>query len=222
MRYIRKEHFPPQLTKWIAENRHLPNFSYDSLSSSVRDELRDTLLKEQGYICAYTGLKIDAERSHIEHMITQKNCKDSGRPELTVDYRNVVACFPGNNAPKPPFGAKYKDNWPLTEAEEHLFLKPTDPSCEVRIKYSLNGRVEAMNSDDEAAKTTIEKLNLSEESLVNRRREAIVNLFATTLNHKPTRQSLQHRLLRLETSNSEVLEEFYFAKKQCLERKISS
>ncbi len=222
MRYIKKEKTLPQLTIWIAVNRTLPNFNYKSLPSSVRNEIKNTLLQEQGYICAYTGLKIVTERSHIEHMITQENCRRSSRPELTVDYRNVVACFPGNKAPEPPFGARYKGDWPLLQEEEHLLLKPTDPSCESRIKYLVDGRVEAMNSNDDVAKTTIEKLNLSEASLANRRKEAIVNLFSSTYGRKPTRQSLRNRLQNLDARNDGELEEFCFAKKQCLERKISS
>jgi len=59
-------------------------------------ELADALLREQGYICAYCMRRIPARdpgsdtTTKIEHIISQED-----RPDLQLDYRNMVICCPG-------------------------------------------------------------------------------------------------------------------------------
>lgn len=60
-------------------------------------ELRDALLEEQGYICAYCmrripvkDVKVDAS-SKIEHIKSQED-----RPDLQLNYANMAICCPGN------------------------------------------------------------------------------------------------------------------------------
>lgn len=64
-------------------------------------ELRESLLKEQGYVCAYCMRRIPVrdkdekgtpfqEDSRIEHI----KCRDR-YPELQLDYSNMVICCPG-------------------------------------------------------------------------------------------------------------------------------
>ena len=60
-------------------------------------ELRDALLIEQGYICAYCmrripakDIKVDAT-SKIEHIKSQED-----RPDLQLNYTNMAICCPGN------------------------------------------------------------------------------------------------------------------------------
>lgn len=60
-------------------------------------ELRDALLIEQGYICAYCmrripakDVKVDAT-SKIEHIKSQED-----RPDLQLKYSNMAICCPGN------------------------------------------------------------------------------------------------------------------------------
>ena len=59
-------------------------------------ELRDSLLKEQGYLCAYCMRRIpvgkpeDGATSKIEHLKCRKIF-----PEEQLNYNNMVACCPG-------------------------------------------------------------------------------------------------------------------------------
>lgn len=61
-------------------------------------ELRDALLKEQGFICAYCMREIPvkkkdsnlSETSKIEHI----KCRERN-PDLQLDYSNMVICCPG-------------------------------------------------------------------------------------------------------------------------------
>lgn len=60
-------------------------------------ELREALLREQGYICAYcmrripTNSTLSNETSHIEHLKSRHNY-----PNLSMDYGNMVVCCPGD------------------------------------------------------------------------------------------------------------------------------
>ena len=76
--------------EWTAY-RLTPGVDYQSIP-----ELRDSLLKEQGYICAYCMRRIphrdknSSETSRIDHILCRENHDD-----LKLDYRNMVICCPG-------------------------------------------------------------------------------------------------------------------------------
>jgi uncharacterized protein (TIGR02646 family) len=206
--------------QWIGANHSLPNFGFDSLPGSVKNDIKNSLLAEQGYICAYTGLRISDSRSHIEHLIPQRTCRAQGNLALTVDYSNVVACYPGNGNVNPGFGAIEKDGWPdVTEVPQ--FLKPTDPSSEKRITYTSTGN--AMPAPhDSAASCTVEKLKLNHKSLVTRRKEAIQGIFTELKGKTCNRGFLEKRIRSLNTAINGKYEEFSFAKKSYLEKKLMS
>ena len=75
------------------ERKSTPGFTeYEPI-----DELRDALLREQYYICAYCmrripvkDLKIDTT-SKIEHIKSRENS-----PDLQLNYSNMAICCPGN------------------------------------------------------------------------------------------------------------------------------
>ncbi len=65
--------------------RETPGVSYQAIP-----ELRDSLLQEQGYLCAYCMCRISREKSRIEHLRSRKN-----HPEQQLDYGNMVICCEG-------------------------------------------------------------------------------------------------------------------------------
>jgi uncharacterized protein (TIGR02646 family) len=221
MKYIVKQPAPPSLVEWTAANRSLPNFCYTALPAIVKDDLWATLLKDQYYLCAYTGLRAERSTSHIEHMLPQSVCLREGMPGSTVDYRNMVACVPGDGDPNPGYGAREKDAWPEL-AEQIDFLKPTDPSCETRIRYNRDGTIKPASDSDRAATTTIAKLNLGHDTLRILRRDSIGELFMGVRGRSLTRSDLVKRYRELQNPRDGRLEEFFIAKKQCLEKKIES
>lgn len=81
----------PEPESW-RRYRNTPGAQY-----SATGELREALLKEQGYICAYCMRRIPAkavlsgETSHIEHLQSRHR-----HPDLALDYRNMVVCCPGD------------------------------------------------------------------------------------------------------------------------------
>ncbi len=108
MRSIEPMPEPARYATWRAASRTDINYGYDLIPSGLRSEIRQALIDEQRGLCAYTGMKIDADRSHIEHMLPQAHC----RAGEDVDDRNMVACYPAPGAAHVPFGAIRKANWP--------------------------------------------------------------------------------------------------------------
>ncbi len=93
--------------EWTAK-KATPGFKYEAIP-----ELRNALLREQGYICAYCMRRIPTpvndpsanETSKIEHIQSQKNS-----PELKEDYSNMAICCPGNLLGTPHCDTSKKDS----------------------------------------------------------------------------------------------------------------
>lgn len=87
MRKIIKNKEPKEWTEY----RLTPNVDYQSIPA-----LRESLLQEQGYICAYCMRRIphkdynSNENSRIDHMLSRENHSDK-----KLEYQNMVICCPG-------------------------------------------------------------------------------------------------------------------------------
>jgi uncharacterized protein (TIGR02646 family) len=180
MRKIRKSHPPASLRNWIAANRDLPNFNYDALPVGVKADLKEKLISEQGFLCAYTGREIQDNASHIEHLKPQSMTIDE--PGKDVDYRNVVACFPVDGGDVScGYGAPVKGGW----WDEDLFVSPLDDDCNRRFSFTWHGKVRANPKTHHAAETTIKRLGLNKPALVSLRRSAIRGFFGFGKNEQP-------------------------------------
>ncbi len=87
MKQIKKGREPDSLLA----HRKKSHANYDNFKE--KDDLRDSLMKEQGYICCYCMQRIapNAEKMKIEHRQSQKR-----HPELQLDYQNLLASCKGN------------------------------------------------------------------------------------------------------------------------------
>ncbi|MGL4502982.1 MAG: retron system putative HNH endonuclease [Planktothrix sp.] len=197
MKYIKKEQEPEKLCSWFnnqydQEGNRLGCDYYNDVPSDVKRHLKDHLLGEQGFLCCYTGILIDTDTSHIEHLKPYSICRDEKNYE-DVNYFNLVTAYPGRNykseedekdeddelnqpskkskknSQKCPFGAHARDNW----YELDNFVIPLQSDCEDRFKFYDSGKVEATNHEDSAAQKTIEKLVLNHPRLIDLRRMAI-------------------------------------------------
>lgn len=171
MKYIRKGPRPLALRDWEISNRALPGIQYGT-HNFPRAEVQGALVREQGWICAYTMIRIGANSSHIEHLKPQTVSHAERRPEETYDYGNMVACYPGtphSGDAKVTFGAIHRGSrW-----DRGKFITPLNLSCELRIRYRTDGHVRPKRSNDAAATWTINTLNLDDAKLVDLRRAAI-------------------------------------------------
>jgi uncharacterized protein (TIGR02646 family) len=201
-----------KFTEWRAGSQNDINYGYDLIPSELRGTIKEALIAEQQGLCAYTGIRIDASRSHIEHLLPQTHCQ---RGKEDVAYQNMVACYPAPNSGHVPFGALQKANWPSV-AEQHLFVSPRSAGCEARFMFNLRGQI-SVAEKDEAAKETVKRLRLDHERLEALRKEAI----SATLQSLDL-PSARKRLNSLETAEKAggLLEPFCFVLKQALRKHI--
>ncbi|MDM8559374.1 retron system putative HNH endonuclease [Candidatus Parabeggiatoa sp. HSG14] len=159
MKQIKKADEPASLLT----HRKKSHANYDNYPE--KDDLRDSLVKEQGYICCYCMQRIvpDAEKMKIEHRQPQTKY-----PELQLDYQNLLASCKGNDG-GPKHLPRHCDT---NKGDQEITIDPVDKlkNCERVIKYRRNGRI---YSDDPVINHELNDiLNLNTQTLVNCR-EAI-------------------------------------------------
>jgi uncharacterized protein (TIGR02646 family) len=177
MKYVKKGEEPKSFTDWKSQENEDWKPSWDNFQAPEKLEVHDSLLREQGYICCYCGMRIatansnikpNVDTSHIEHLKPRKHY-----PELALEYENLIASCQAerDKNPPPPIRCGHKKgDW----YDEHLMVSPLDGNCQEFFAYSGSGEIlPTDNPDKQAAKTTIEKLGLNIDKLIAMRREAI-------------------------------------------------
>jgi uncharacterized protein (TIGR02646 family) len=179
MKRIVKGAEPEELSKWKEDNADVPqNLRYGSLHGNVTRAIRQQMLTEQGFICAYTMQRIQtADDCHLEHLVPQSQPPKSHDRDL--EYTNMLACFPGTQldpnrpprdwSPQLPYGARHKDQ---TNIDENNFVSPLSDDVETRFLYDAIGFVHS-SVNDPAASNSIEILKLNHGILRDLRRAAI-------------------------------------------------
>ena len=180
MRKINKGQEPKEWTAY----RLTPGVSYQAIP-----ELRQALLEEQGYICAYCMRRIpcqdanSGETSRIDHI----KCRDRW-PELGLSYNNMVLCCPG--AITDDFHCdKRKDN-------RDISFSPFDDDFINTLKYGTkDGRMQSTNADWD--QEINEVLNLNNALLKSNRAEvinAVCHAFAKDAMEKWNNKDAEGRL----------------------------
>lgn len=137
----------------------LPREPEDGISYYSKLELREALLRAQGYICCFCNRVINHrsegeynERQladlpeEIEHMRPVHSF-----PKNALDYDNLaISCRGGRGTEKETCNA--------SKGASMLPLTPFDASCEERIFFTEDGQIQGA---DEEAEKTIEILNLT-------------------------------------------------------------
>ena len=171
MKYIKKGEEPESFKTWKALARTTPNWGYSYLQNPEKRELHEALIREQGYICCYCGMRIIRESSHIEHLKPQ-SLPD---PDLSVDYTNLLASCQREREPKKPIHCGVaKDDW----YDENLMVSPLNPNCKDFFIYTDDGQILATDASEKnaAATKTIKQLRLDIPKLKAMREEVIKNL----------------------------------------------
>ena len=174
MKHIQKRNEPKELKRWfnnqpIVDGIRL-NCGYYDMPSDLKKIVKKQLLTEQGYLCCYTGIRINEETSHIEHLKPYSLCRDEANNE-DVDYNNLLAAHPSDKAAKCSFGAHIKENW----YDPDNLVSPLKGTCENRFKFDLQGRISSSNNDI-PAEETIKYLKLDHSNLTELRQKAIDEL----------------------------------------------
>lgn len=167
MKRITKRPEPRDLRNW-KQNQNGVNCSYGETSAELKNTIKTSLLTEQGYLCCYTGIGINLDSSHIEHLKPQTLCHN----HEDVDYNNMLAAYPAKNAKRCDFGAHAKDNW----YDENDLIHPLRPDCETKFTFSLEGEIYPREAGDKQAEKTIKQLRLDKPQLTELRKNAIDEL----------------------------------------------
>lgn len=192
MKKITKIGAPHNYINWRKDIVGTSEEHYRRLRNPLKGELHDVLLKEQGYLCAYTLKRIKRQNSHIEHIKPESVCRSEENGTGTdLDYDNMVTCYPRSGMKKPfRYGAPLKDAW--WEEEGKNFVSPLTGSCETCFKYNADGQVAAVGNY-EPAKITIDLLALNHPSLAEERKNAIAEFIygSKALSLKQTEKAIK-------------------------------
>ena len=157
MKKIIKQSEPRSLVK----HRSQANANYDNYPD--KDDLRKSLLKEQGYICCYCMSRIKSDEMKIEHW--QPQTKYTSRQ---LDYRNLLGACMGNQGARPQ-----NQHCDTRKGDSEITINPIegDKNCENLIKYRPDGKI---YSDDVSINHDLnETLNLNLDFLKKNRSDAL-------------------------------------------------
>jgi uncharacterized protein (TIGR02646 family) len=145
----------------LLEHRLKSFADYDNYSE--KDELRESLLAEQGHICCYCMQRISADRMKIEHWQSQDEYE-----ELQLDYNNLLgACEGGQGSPS------HLQHCDTKKGNTEITINPLDNhrNCEDVIRYLGNGEI---SDDDITINNELNQvLNLNMQTLTNNRKEVL-------------------------------------------------
>jgi len=195
MRHFRKGPEPESLRKY----RLGIGATYDGLPQEAKDELREQLAREQGFLCCYCMQRIRPEFQgmKIEHWAPQG---DPATRHRQLDWKNLLGACKGNEGM--PWRAQHCDT---RKGDAHLTVNPTEQSCEQHVRFLPDGTVE---SDDPAVDGDLNRtLNLNY-ALLKNNREAMLDAFLEFMERKhPGRTwpeaSIQRELERLQQADAE-------------------
>ncbi|MDR0605876.1 MAG: TIGR02646 family protein [Bacteroidales bacterium] len=163
MKQIIKDREPRSLTEY----RLKQDSTFNNLPPKVKQELRESLLKEQGYICSYCMKRIpENEGMKIEHYQCQ-----SQRPELQLTYSNLLGVCMGNEG-KP----NNMQTCDTKKADTTLSINPLNQNCELLFKYSAMGEISSIGGDVEINRQLNDVLNLNMQTLKENRKRVYMEV----------------------------------------------
>jgi len=169
--------------KWV-EYRNTPGVDYQSIP-----ELVESLLEEQGYICAYCMRRIPVkdrlcedkktdEDHRVEHVLSRDNHDD-----LKLTYKNMVICCPGH------IGSE--DHCDRLKGERDVTFNLFDQNFIDTLSYKTDGEI--VSSNVQYNKEINEVLNLNTPLLKTNRISAwnsVKNLISNQKNKPWTKSEL--------------------------------
>ena len=165
--------------KELLEYKTRPDAKFDGPGFSlIKQAIRSSLLKEQGYLCAYcmVGLADNPLKVKIEHWHSQ-----SKYPEKSLDYKNLLAVCKGNSIEQIHCDSAKSKFDKLGPIQKDLHFNPSNPdhNMDRLVRYLADGQILGVSLFDE----DIRVLNLNAKRLVNDRR-AVWDSVSKVLNHK--------------------------------------
>lgn len=136
MIFIKKSPPPKKFQEFKQKN---PQAHFDYMPADVKNTLRQSLLEEQGYLCAYCMGKIHGELNQmkIEHY-EPRNAQNE------LDYSNLLAVCTGNMSGN----SHSRQHCDTKKGNQHLHINPQNPDHISCISYKSDGTIYAKNNED--------------------------------------------------------------------------
>lgn len=167
MKRIVKGPEPADFSQWKADDRmaHQPNWT--RVPTPIKNNIHESLMQEQGFLCCYCEASVTANDSHIEHF----------RPRryrgLQLDYGNLhCSCQRELSQGEPRHCGNGKGSW----FDKNLLVSPLASDCEDRFRFTANGDIFPRRENDAGGQVTIKKLGLDIPKLRARRAAAVDGL----------------------------------------------
>ena len=155
---IKKKSEPHSLTIY----KKTINASFDNQPSKVKEDLRKSLLEEQGYICAYCMKRIEESADiKIEHYEARNSTNE-------LSYKNLLAVCKGNKG-----SSKERQTCDTKKGNRVLHIDPQKIGDISTIFFTRNGEVKSTNLLFQ--KDLDEVLNLNDKfgNLISARKSAL-------------------------------------------------
>lgn len=168
MRVINKESEPTKLKKY----RQKTEAVYDGpLFTPVKDQIREFLLKEQGYLCAYCMQRIHSHAMKIEHWHCQTKY-----PSEQLSYRNMLGVCKGNEGQAPS-----NQTCDTRKRDQDIDFNPSSihDHEKIKIRYDAYGKIRSDNPSFD--KQINDTLNLNVQ-LLQRNRKKVWDSVTKVLN----------------------------------------
>jgi uncharacterized protein (TIGR02646 family) len=157
----------------MLQNPPNPDTAVEDDAPYFKNQLREELLREQGYICCYCTRSIgNSHTTKIEHFLP----KEKGKyPEKVFTYDNLLVCCDGGEREKETPRELYCDTKKGKKDPTNpvQVISPFHPNCEDFFEFDEMGKIHAANSDNQG-KIAIEFFGLDARAL-NLLREKVLN-----------------------------------------------
>lgn len=177
MKHIIKSDPPASLEAY----KEIEGTCFENMPKTVKDELKKSLVLEQGGLCCYCGKKILVNHhSIIEHLYPKSNEKYK---HLQLEYGNLLCSCDGGESDRSGKSKSEKRKFPSfcddKKNDQILPLTPLDPTCEEQFSYDEEGNIYGMTDN---ASEAIKILGLDCSPLVIARRKAIDPYVSMSMN----------------------------------------
>lgn len=147
MIHIKKSTQPKKFQEFKQQN---PQAHFDDMLPDIKAILRQSLLEEQGYLCAYCMSKI-CDKVKIEHY-------EPRNPQNELDYSNLLAVCTGNSAGN----QREHQHCDTKKGNKHLHVNPQNIDHIKQISYRSDGTIYARDNADFNADLNL-TLNLNDD-----------------------------------------------------------
>lgn len=181
MKKIVKGHEPQSFIDWKNDKTEWKQID-DQTALSVKRELKETLVKQQYYLCCYCGELINPKKSGdvvIEHVKPREFFTED-----IFNYNNLLASCHGNGQTTHKGSGYKRSDWFTCDARKSsrpINVTPLCENCENRSIYTDDGRIIPLNIKDQEFNNTIKLLGLDAGYLNFKRREVFLEYFPEEL-----------------------------------------